>query len=145
MAYTRVGREHPQERGHVLEPQVVVVLDSTLLGRVKILEGLIQGGILVVNTSASCEALVDRLQLRDLLVCTVDATGIAMKLLGRNIPNSPVLGAFLRVVPIVPLGVMEETIKERLGLRMGAKVVQANLEALHQGYQRAQVRGVAWN
>lgn len=141
LSFLRIGPEPINDRSHIEEPDVVVVLDPTLIGRVDFLTGLKEDGLLVINSDRSPEEMAGQLRIETQRVCTVNATGIALDLLQRNIPNTPILGALLRAIPIVSLDRARETMEERLRERFSERVVTANLEALGRGYEKAQVGG----
>lgn len=141
MAYSRFSNEPIHLRSNVTEPDVVIVFDPTLIGRVNFLNGVKEDTVLVFNTAQTPEEIAERLALKGRRICTVDATGIAVKALGRNIPNVPVIGAIIKAVPVVSLERAHETIKNRLSQRFSERIVQANLEALQQGYQQARIGG----
>jgi len=64
-------------------------------------------------------------------IITIDATGIAMKCLGKDYPNTPMLGALLKATGIVATDSLEKV----LGGRFKGKVLAGNQEALRLGYQ----------
>ncbi|MBI4305928.1 MAG: 2-oxoacid:acceptor oxidoreductase family protein, partial [Chloroflexi bacterium] len=72
-----------------------------------------------------------------LTVCTVDANEISTVLLGRRLPNVPLLGALLRIFPLMDLEAMAEVVRIELGRSFAPRIVNANLAALEQGFQRA--------
>ncbi|MBI4202611.1 MAG: 2-oxoacid:acceptor oxidoreductase family protein [Chloroflexi bacterium] len=139
IAYTRISHEVIHIRSQVLEPTIVVILDATLIGRVDLLAGLQEGGAIIVNTPLSPEEMRDRLDARAFVLCTVDSTGIAQKLLGRNIPNVPMLGGLLKARPLVPQEAVLSTIQHRLSARLRGEVVRANVEAFRRAYAEARV------
>jgi len=141
LSYLRVGPEPINDRSHIQEPDVVVVLDPTLIGRVDFLNGLKEDGLLVINSDRSPEEMAGQLKIKTQRVCTVNATGIALDLLKRDIPNTPILGALLQAMPIVSLDVARETMQERLRERFSERVVTANLEALERGSREARIGG----
>ena len=142
MAYSRFANEPISNRSNVTEPDVIIVFDPTLIGRVNFLNGVKDETIVVLNTTQSPKEIVEKLKLQGQTVCTVDATGIAMKLLGRNIPNVPIIGAIIKALPVVSYERAHETVKNRLSQRFNERIVKANLDALQQGYQESQLGGV---
>jgi len=139
IAYTRISREAIDIRSQILEPGIVVLLDATLIGKIDLLAGLQRGGAIVVNTPLSPEEMADRLDAQGFALCTVDGTRIAMDLLGRNIPNVPMLGGLLKVRRVVTQKAVLETIQHRLGGRLRPEIVQANVAAFHRAYHEARV------
>ena len=141
LSFLRIGPEPINDRSHIAEPDVVVVLDPTLIGRVDFLVGLKEDGLLVINSDKSPEEMAEQLGIKTQRICTVDATKMALELLRRNIPNVPILGALLKAIPVVPLERTRETIQERLQERFSERIVTANLEAFKRGFQEAKVGG----
>ena len=140
-AYSRISKGPIYQRSNVELPDVVIVLDSTLIGRVGFLQGLRDGGFLIVNSPMSPASLAEKLDGQGATVCTVNATAISMDLIGRNIPNVPMLGALLRGVPLVPPETAWATIVSRFRLRFSEVMGRANLAAFDRGYKHVQVGG----
>ncbi len=141
-AYSRIGTEPPTVRGPVTAPTAVVVLDLTLVAAVDVLDGLQPGGLVIVNTPRDPGTVRDMLGVRRAIVFTVDATGIATRLTGRPLPNSPMVGALIRAMPIVDLPTMLATLREEMGRTFPRKVVEANAAALTEGYETALAGGL---
>jgi pyruvate ferredoxin oxidoreductase gamma subunit len=134
-AYTRISDEPIYSHTPITNPDIVVVLDSTLIGRVDFLSGLAEDGLLLVNTRLSPQEIREQVEAVSQRVCTVDATRIAMETIGRNIPNVPTLGALLRVDEVVSYQTALSAIERRLRERFSDRVVKANMEALERGYK----------
>jgi 2-oxoacid:acceptor oxidoreductase gamma subunit (pyruvate/2-ketoisovalerate family)/2-oxoacid:acceptor oxidoreductase delta subunit (pyruvate/2-ketoisovalerate family) len=114
-AYTRVSTETVTNRNKVYEPDHLLVLDPTLLGDDTV-AGLADGGLLLLNTSASLEAFGGRFERFHLAV--VDATAIARKRsIGTRsvvIVNTTIAGAYVKAVGL-PLEALEDAYRH-LGL-----------------------------
>ncbi len=125
----------------VREPNTVCVLDPTLIGTANVTEGLTEDGILVVNTRESPADLRKRLKLKRRKVFTVDASGISKETLGKEIPNTPMLGALVRATGILDFGTMLEDTEQKLAkkFRNRPEVVKGNIEAIKRAYE--EVRG----
>ena len=82
----------------ITEPNYVVVLDPTLMDCVSVAEGLSDGGKVIVNTSFPAVEIAKRLNLSANQVFVVDASKIAQETIGLNIPNTPMLGALIKVI-----------------------------------------------
>ena len=112
----------------------MVVLDPTLIGVVDFTEGIKDNGVLVVNTTGSPSALRKKLGLDGVRVFTVDATRIAMDTIGRNIPNTPIIGALIKATGAVGKENVREEIKKRMGAKTGKKMAEANIAAFERAY-----------
>ncbi len=130
-AFTRIS-DHPVDlHCQIEEPDVVVVLDSTLLGTVKVTEGLKPDGILLVNTSASPAEIREQLNLHTGRVFTVDASRIAIETLGREITNTPMLGALVKATGLFDVEAIVEQTRQRFAKKhMKADIVEANVTAI---------------
>jgi pyruvate ferredoxin oxidoreductase gamma subunit len=130
-AFTRIS-DHPVDlHCQIEEPDVVVVLDPTLLGTVKVTEGLKPDGILLVNTSASPAEIREQLNLRTGRVFTVDASRIAIETLGREITNTPMLGALVKATGLFEVDAIVEQTRQRFAKKhMKADIVEANVAAI---------------
>lgn len=130
-AFTRIS-DHPVDlHCQIEEPDVVVVLDPTLLGTVNVTEGLKPDGILLVNTSASPEQIREQLNFRTGRVFTVDASRIAIETLGREITNTPMLGALVKATGLFEVEAIVEQTRQRFAKKhMKADIVEANVAAI---------------
>jgi pyruvate ferredoxin oxidoreductase gamma subunit len=135
-AHTRIGESPPVERGPIDFPDVVIILDASLIGQVDVTAGLKEPGAVVLNIRDN--ALLPDMPLKsgDEL-WRVDASEIGMRLLGRNLPNTPVLGAFAKAVPALPLETIAEALKELMSETFSEKIIAANLQALREGFESA--------
>lgn len=120
----------------VLTPNVVSVVDATLLDSIDVKEGATEDAIFVVNTSkhpAEIRAKIGAEARQK--VFTVDATAIALKCIGKALPNAPMLGAICKVTNLVSLEHLLEDIKKSFGKKFSQKIIDGNLEATRRGYE----------
>jgi len=133
-AYTRISTSPIRQHCQITDPDAVVVLDPTLIGVVDFTEGIKDNGVLVVNTTGSPSALRKKLGLDSGRVFTVDATRIAMDTIGRNIPNTPIIGALIKALGAVSKDHVREEIKRRMESKAGKKMADANIAAFERAY-----------
>lgn len=136
-AFTRVSSQPIKLYCQVTEPDIVVVLDQTLLGVVDITEGLKPDGVLIVNTPKPPDEVRALTGFKG-KVLTVDATAIAMETLGRNLPNTPMLGAVIRTSQVVTKDQLVRTLRKMLGATMKEKVVEGNVAAFERAFEHVQ-------
>lgn len=129
-AYNRLSDQPIDLHSDIEEPDIVVVLDPTVIGPVDVTAGLKPGGIIIVNTPASPEEMRGRLGLASGRVATVDASHIAISEIGRDITNTPLLGAFAAVTGIFTLGEIVEQTEARFSKKLSPAVVAANVRAV---------------
>lgn len=133
LAFSRVSEEQIRIRSQIYEPDVVLVLDSSLLEIMDVTEGLKKGGTLVVNSNAPIQKLASRFRFEGKLA-TVDATEIARKCLGRPITNTTMLGALIRATGIVDLASMKEPLHNRFGI-----IAAKNETAMGTAYDQVEI------
>ena len=139
-AYTRISDEPIDVHYQILSPEVVVVVNPNVLGAVDVTDGLAEDGVLIVNTKESPAKIRDRLRLQDskARVFTVDATGIAMETLKRDIPATLMIGAIIRATELVDLENAVDVVREKLGEKLRGEIVEANATALRRAYDNVQ-------
>ena len=106
-------------RGYIHEPDYIIVLDESVDEKV-VLDGKKKTTKVIVNGTG---------------FCNVNASEIAMKHLGRNVPNIALLGAFCKVSGLFSLKDLERAVSIELGAK-GKKVVKANMKAAKECYDK---------
>jgi 2-oxoacid:acceptor oxidoreductase gamma subunit (pyruvate/2-ketoisovalerate family) len=131
-AFTRISGEPIKIHCAVYNPDVVAVLDPTLLKTVNVAEGLDErAGNIIVNTKESPTEVRKTLKSKAGKVWTVEASEIALKILGMPITNTAMLGAVARVTEAVSLEVIERMINDRFRADVAAK----NFAVVKEAYQ----------
>lgn len=139
-AYNRISREPIQTHSGVTAPKVVVVLDSTLLGKTDVTQGMPEDGMLIVNTPQTPREIRAKLQLAGRSVYTLDASKISMESIGRPIPNTPMLGALAKVTAVVELNELIADTRHKLEKKFKNKpeIIEGNIQAIQRAYQEVQ-------
>ncbi len=128
-AYLRVSDSPILLREKIEKPDVVVILDPTLAGNPDVLQGLREGGTVILNTVARDSAgLNPALSLHRLVLS--DANRIAMETLGVPIANTAMIGTILKATGIASLESLSAPVAHRFG-RLGDK----NLQAIRNGFE----------
>ena len=92
-AFTRISTEPIRLHCAIYDPDVVVVLDNTLLKSVPVTAGLNDDeDVLIINSPEEPTVLKENLKVTKGKVWTVPATEIAIKILGAPITNTALLG-----------------------------------------------------
>lgn len=131
-ASTRISPEPIMVVSQIEDPDMVVVLDQTLLRDDEVVNGLRSGGWLVVNSAQTPGQLaVDG----DFNIATADATGICRELgllvSGLIVVNTAMLGAVVRVSDLVNMASIEEII----GNRFSSRSAELNLAAIERTHR----------
>lgn len=141
-AYNRISDERCSIHSNIYEPDYVVVVDATLLKSVNVTAGIKKEGAIIINTEKSPEAIRPLLDGYDGTVYTIDAGTIAEEELGRNIPNTPMLGAVVKISGVMPIDVFVDDMEDLLNHKFPGKpnVVAGNMKALRRSMQ--EVKGL---
>lgn len=133
MAFVRVNDAPIVTREKVYEPNVVVVLDPTLLKIVNVEAGLKPGGIVILNTTKSVDQIRQETGIKA-KIATVDASKIAMDTMRVPITNTTMLGALVKAAGIVELRALDGPIKHRFG-----PIAEKNINACNRAFEETKV------
>ncbi len=133
--FTRISDGPIRRHCAVADPQIIVVLDPTLLEVIDLTDGSTKDRVMVVNTPLEPAALRDELGVKGGRLYTVDATGISLDELKRPIPNVPMIGALLKATGILKLETVFDELREKFGKKFADSVVQGNLRAVERAYK----------
>uniref|UniRef100_A0A7C4CAS2 Pyruvate synthase n=1 Tax=candidate division WOR-3 bacterium TaxID=2052148 RepID=A0A7C4CAS2_UNCW3 len=137
-AFNRLSEEPIRSHSGIKSPKIVVVLDPSLIEPAKVTTGLAEDGILLVNTTEAAEDLRKRLGLpATVKVYTVDASRIALEEIGKDVPNTPMLGALVKVTGLFELEPMMEAIRHKLETKFRGreKLVESNLKSIRRAFE----------
>ena len=133
VAFCRIDDKEIRLREPIMEPDALLIQDPTLLHQVDVFAGLKRDGYILINTNRSFDALGigefvqgwhhERL-------CTVAASELALRHVGRPLPNVPLLGGFAALSGIIRL----ESVCEAIRQRFAGQVAQANVAAATEAY-----------
>jgi 2-oxoacid:acceptor oxidoreductase gamma subunit (pyruvate/2-ketoisovalerate family) len=133
-AFTRISSEPIRLHCAVQDPDVVVVLDNTLLKTVPVTAGINRDeDVIIINSAENPAKVREDLKLTIGKLWTVPATELALKILGAPITNTALLGAVAKATGIVSLEGIEKTVK----IRFRADLAEKNLAVIKEAYKDA--------
>jgi len=130
VAFCRISDQPIKIRANIYEPDIVVVLDASLLTIVKVASGLKPEGILVTTSKETVEEVREKLGIKNRLA-VVDAVKIALDVLGLPITNTTLLGSLVKASQVVKKESFILPFKERFG-----RIAEKNISAFEQAYQK---------
>jgi len=136
-SFNRISAKPINTHLQIANPDIVVVLDPTLIGMVDVCEGLSETGVLIINTGKNPSDIKRELKMAKGKVATVDATSIAIREFKRNIPNTPMIGALVKVTGILKIEDVFDGFKKQYTGKFSPEVVEANLKAMKAAYDEA--------
>ncbi len=137
-AFNRMSSKPILLHSGVTSPEIVVVLDPTLIETVDITEGMPENGTILVNTEKSPSDIKKELNLRGpIKVFAVDASTISRETIGRDIPNTPMLGALIKATGLLDFNVMVEDTRKKLEKKFKSKpeIIEGNIRAIERAYK----------
>jgi pyruvate ferredoxin oxidoreductase gamma subunit len=133
VAFARVDDKPIKLRSKIYNPDVVVVLDPSLLEIASPTVGLREGGILVINTSSDAESIRKQLGYKGRLA-VVDAGRIAKEVLGLPITNTTMVGALVKSTGLLDVASLKEPFNKRFG-----KIASRNIQAMERAFSETLV------
>ena len=134
-AFTRLSSQPIRIHSQIENPDVVVVLDPTLLGAVKVTHGLRADGTLIINTPMTPDQAREAAGYDGGRVFTVDASHIAIEELGREITNTPMLGALAQATGLFGVQQVAGELRTWFGKKLAPQAVEANVRAMQRAAQ----------
>ena len=135
VAYARLSESTIRVRSGIYEPDVIVVIDRTLVGMEDVWRGFKESGTAVLNSPDEPAILRKRLKREVAKMASVDATRIALEVMGKPFTNTPMLGALVRAVGFVDLDSIFQAVRERFPER----VAEANVESIKRAYEEVRI------
>ncbi|MBE6034727.1 2-oxoacid:acceptor oxidoreductase family protein [Aminipila sp.] len=140
-AYNRITNKRCTVHSNIYTPDYVIVVDETLLGSVDVTKGLKEDGAIIVNSDKEPEELRKMLGDYKGKVCSIDARKISEETIGRNMPNTPMLAAAVKVSRIVEqeqfINDMENSLRHKFAAK--PQVISGNMEALKKSMEEVKV------
>ncbi len=145
-AYNRVSDEPIRLHCRVTEPKYVLIADPTLIGMAisggmessgGVTDGATDDAVFIVNTPKLPGDMRKELGLKSkgAKVYTLDASKISLEVIGRNMPNTPMLGALAKVTNVIMLDALIDNFKDNYSKKFSPKVVEGNITAMNRGFQ----------
>ncbi len=133
VAFCRIDDSEIRLREPVMAPDVLIVQDPTLLHQVDVFQGLRPEGYVLINSRHDFHALgladIEQRYRRERLI-TVPASDIALRHLGRPLPNAVLLGGFAALSGLITLDAVAQAIREKFS----GKVADGNVAAATEAY-----------
>lgn len=135
MAFVRVSDTPIRTREKVYTPDLVVVLDPSLLGIVDVSAGIKSDGMVILNTHKTAEEIRQETGIKSRLAL-VDATKIAIETMRIPITNTTMLGALVKASGIIPIEALDPPVHHRFG-----PIAEKNLKACKRAFDETTVEG----
>ena len=138
-AYNRIDEEAIRIHSGIYEPDMVVVVDETLITAVNVCAGMKPGGRVVVNSNRKPEHVAAEFEGFHGEIYAVDAAEISIRNLGKNLPNTPLLSVVAKLTGVIEenefFEVMEKAFHDKFPNK--PEVVSGNVTALREAWNGA--------
>jgi len=139
-AFTRISQDPIEIHNNIENPDVVIVLDESLVDVVDVAEGIADNGAIIINTCSPAADVKRALKVADSVrVACIDASGIALDTIKRDIPNTPIVGAFAKVTGVIDVEVFKGLLAKNLGKKFGQDMIDANFAAVDRAFKEVTV------
>jgi pyruvate ferredoxin oxidoreductase gamma subunit len=135
--YVRVSNSKIRTREPIVDPDVVVVVDETLLSSVIVTDNLDKNEALVVNSKKSPEELRELIEKKNKYegkIHPIDANGISLQIVGQPRPNTVILGKLVKITEIVKLESVIAEFRKIFEEKIGKEACEKNLQAIEKAY-----------
>ncbi|MDP2709334.1 MAG: pyruvate ferredoxin oxidoreductase subunit gamma [bacterium] len=131
-SFVRLDERPIITREQIYRPDILIIQDSSLLDTVDVTTGADKKTRVIINTAKAKSAL--KISLPQANIHTIDATKIALEIIGKNIVNTVILGAFAKVTGLVSLESLKSAIAEKFAGRQD--LIDKNIKAVEQAYEK---------
>ncbi|MDR2666317.1 MAG: 2-oxoacid:acceptor oxidoreductase family protein [Endomicrobium sp.] len=137
-SFNRISEDPIVIHSGIKNPNYVVILDSSLMESVPITDGIDKTGKVIVNTSLSTSEIAERLDIDTSQIYVVNASKIALETIGKDIPNTPMLGALLKVIGTLDINGVLKDINFKLMAKFRHKpgIVEGNLASIKMAFDK---------
>jgi pyruvate ferredoxin oxidoreductase gamma subunit len=133
--FTRISDEAIRLHCPIEHPDVVLVLDESLVSMPMITEATGSETLFVINTSDTPAVMRGKLGIDGGKVMCVDASKIAIDEIGRPIPNTPMIGALIKATSCISLEALKKDVEKKFMKKFGERVVQGNIRAIERAHE----------
>lgn len=133
-AFVRISDKPINIRSQVYDPDIVVVLDPSLLQKVDVTQGLKKKGIVIINSNRPLDKLYIKNK-KDYEIRVIDATSVALRIFRKDIVNTAMIGAFSKITGLVTLDSVFEGIKQRF--EGDDELIELNKRMIREVYENA--------
>ena len=135
-AFNRISDRELRLHCPVMNPNIVVVVDATLLDSIDIAAGVPDDAAFIINSSKDPKELRAKLHAKpSQRVFTVDATKIAVDTIGRPMPNATLVGALTKVSGLITIEAAMSDVEKSFGKKYSRKIIEGHIDATKRGYE----------
>lgn len=138
-SFVRISDKKILSREHIYQPDILIIQDDTLIGKVDLFSGIKKESKIIINSKEKTENLFLKIK-KDLPagfkqnnLIVVDASLVALEIFGRNIVNTSLLGALVKIPDLINLEALVLAIQEKFSEK-SKDLIDKNILALKKVY-----------
>jgi pyruvate ferredoxin oxidoreductase gamma subunit len=136
--YTRISDVPIRIHSAIQNPNVVIVLDHTLLDTIDVTEGTSSDSVLIFNTSLTKSQIRKKLKEPDRKIYILNANQIAQEEIGRPIPNTVMLGALMKATGLMQMDTLLNGLTKKFKHKFSQQVIDKNIKAVKRAYEEVE-------
>ncbi|MDR0401600.1 MAG: 2-oxoacid:acceptor oxidoreductase family protein [Endomicrobium sp.] len=131
-SFNRISENPILIHSGIKNPDYVVVLDFSLLNSVSVTSGMNEGSKIIVNTFLNAHEIAEKLNINKSQVYVINASKIAIDTIGKDIPNTPMLGALIKVIDTLDINSVLESVRNKLinKFRHKPEIIDGNIMSI---------------
>ena len=137
-AFTRISDKKIYSHAGVTNPNVVVVVDQTLIKSIPVTEGLDDDGLLIVNTNQGVDDIKKMIGFNGKII-VIDAVKIALEELGKPVTNTAMLGTIEKATNIVDYEQLKEHMHNHFVRELGKDIADKNVNCFVRAYNETKI------
>ncbi len=131
--YLRIAEKTIRSKEPIVDPDVVVVLDETLLSSQIVTTGLDKNEALIINSVKTPQEIKNLIRYEG-KIYPVDANGISLEIIGQPRPNTVILGKLIKITELVKLENIIHEFKKIFEEKIGKENCEKNILAIEKAY-----------
>lgn len=131
--YVRISDSEIRTHEPITDPDVVLVLDETILDSEAVAENLGKDGFLIINSKKTADELKSKVNFEG-KIYPIDANGISMEIVGQPRPNTVILGKFVQVTEAVKMPSVIAEFEKIFLDKIGKEATTKNMQAIEKAY-----------
>jgi pyruvate ferredoxin oxidoreductase gamma subunit len=136
--YTRISDVPIRIHSAIQNPNIVIVLDQTLLDTIDVTEGTSSNSVLIFNTNMTKSEIRKKLKAPDRKIYILNANQIAQEEIGRPIPNTVMLGALMKATGLMQMDTLLNGLTKKFKNKFSQQVIDKNIKAVKRAYEEVE-------
>ncbi len=134
-SFVRISNQEISTREHVYEPDFLIILDDSLIGRTDLFVGLKKGTKIIINSSLELNELARKINQESKIkvdiknIFPVEASEIALEIFGKNMVNTIMLGALTNIPGLIKIDSVKKAVQEKFSEK-GLEIIEKNFLAI---------------